>query len=331
MFTITNVDPSVPICYVELAYSPAATMTTGNLYIDGVLSSETWNPTRIPAIGNLSPSAVNTISFNMVSSNYKGTVTVCVVKCDGTRCCFEYKWNKKPWGHTDIPIEEYSPGGKLVGISITPMLEIDEDLEVKYVSFGFVDEMQVDEQKMEFFAISGSAYEGEETPEGLAKRSASYMGKHSVFFELSPPVNVKDNLGIFNMVFASGLPQLGCTLFDTEGNLIAGGEIEVTEVDTVVTAVIDVKSANASVFDFINLYPNPSQGQYTITYVTSETMDIDILVVNQLGQVVQSRSEGTVVAGVHNTSIDVLGLPAGIYKTVLKSGNKILSKSAVIK
>lgn len=331
MFTINNIDPSVPICYVELAYSPATTMATGNLYIDGVLSTQTWTQTRIPATGNLSPSAVNSIKFNMVSSNYKGVVTVCVVKCDGTRCCFEFKWNKKPWGHTDIPIEEYSPAGKLVGISISPVLEIDEEVAVKYVSFGFVNEAQVNDDNMAFFAVSGSSFEGEESPSGLANSAASYMGKHSAFFELAQAVSVKENLGIFNMVFASGLPDLGCTLFDTEGNLIAGGEIDVSKVDTVVTAVIDLKSASARVFDFVNLYPNPSNGQFTITYVTSETMDIDILIVNHLGQVIQSRSEGTVAAGVHNTSIDVQGVPPGIYKTVLKSGNTILSKSAIIK
>ncbi|RLD58451.1 MAG: hypothetical protein DRJ01_12545, partial [Bacteroidetes bacterium] len=64
VFNIANLDPSVPICYVELAYSPSASMTTGNLYIDGVLSTQSWNPTRIPATGNFSPAAINDINFN---------------------------------------------------------------------------------------------------------------------------------------------------------------------------------------------------------------------------------------------------------------------------
>ncbi len=331
MFTITNADPSVPICYVEMAYSPATTMTTGNLYVDGVLSTQSWNQTRIPAVGNLSPSAVNTIKFNMVSSNYKGVVTVCVVKCDGTRCCFEFNWNKKPWGHAEIPIEEYSPTGKLVGISISPVLDIQEDVDVKYVSFGFVDETEINEAKKEFFAVSGSTFGDEEIPAGLANTASAYMGKHSAFFELNEPVDVKANLGIFNMVFSNGLPKLGCTLFDTEGNLIAGGQIEVSEIDTLATAVIDVKSAGAGLFDFVNLYPNPSQGEFTITYVTGQSMEIEILVVNPLGQLIKIQKEGTVVAGVHNTTIDVRGLPAGMYKTVLKAGDQLLSKSTLIK
>lgn len=330
-FTITNVDPSVPICYVELAYSPAVTMTTGSLYVDGVLSSQIWNQTRIPATGNLSPAAINIIKFNMTASGYKGVVTVCVVKCDGTRCCFEFKWNKKPWGHTDVPIEEYSPQGKLVGTSISPMLDIQEDVLVKYVSFGFVDETEVSAGEKEFFAVSGASIEEQDHPSGGALIASSYMSKHSSFFELSEPVSVQKNMGIFNLVFDNGLPQLGCTLFDVEGNLIAAGEIDVTEIDTVTTAVIDVGGASASLFDFVNLYPNPTQEEFTITYVTSETMDIDIMIVNSLGQMLKVKSMGTTVAGVHNTTLDVTDLPAGLYKTVLKSGDRMLSKSAVIK
>ena len=331
LFTITNIDPSVPICYVELNYSPAATITTGSLWIDGTLSSQTWNQNRIPSTGNLSPAAVNDIKFNITSANYKGLVTVCVVKCDGTRCCFEFKWNKKPWGHTEVPIEEYSPKGKLVGVSLSPVLDIDEDIPVKYVSFGFVDESEIETDEKEFFAISGASFGDEEQALGVAVATATYMGKHSSLFELETPVSVKKNIGAFNLVFANGLPKLGCTLFDPEGNLIAAGEIDIAQVDTVVTAVIDINGLKSALFDFVNLYPNPSEEYFTVTYVTGEIMDIDILLVNQHGQILQIKDMGKVSAGVHNTTIDVASLPAGVYKAVLKSGNHILTKSAVVK
>jgi len=330
-FTITNIDPSVPICYVELAYSPAATMSTGSLYIDGMLSSETWTSNRIPAVGSLSPSANNTIKFNLSASGYNGIVTVCVVKCDGTRCCFEFKWNSKPWGHTGVPIDEFNPKGKLVGVSLSPALDIEEDIPVKYVSFGFIDETEIEDGEKEFFAISGASFGDEEQASGVAVTTAAFMGKHSSLFELETPVSVQQNIGAFNLVFANGLPKLGCTLFDPEGNLIAAGEIDVTEVDTVATAVIDVNGLKSALFDFVNLYPNPSAEYFTVTYVTSEVMDIDILLVSQQGQILQIKNMGQVRAGVHNTTINVANLPAGVYNAVLKSGDSMLTKSAVVK
>jgi hypothetical protein len=256
VFSISNLDPSVPICYVELFYSPAATMSTGNLWIDGTLSGQSWNQTRIPASGNLSPAAVNDIKFNMTSSNYKGVVTVCVVKCDGTKCCFEFKWNKKPWIYTDIPIEEYQPAGKLVGISITPKLDEVSDERVKYVSFGLTEENEISNNDAQFFAVSAATSEGEDAPDGLASTTASYMGRYSAFFELDVPKNAADDLGKFNLVFANGLPKLGCTLFDEEGEVIASGSIEVSETDTVATSANAIDGSQSGLFDFIKLFPS---------------------------------------------------------------------------
>lgn len=65
------------------------------------------------------------------------------------------------------------------------------------------------------------------------------------------------------------------------------------------------------------VYPNPAQGQFTVA--TTETVEMELL--NAIGQVVKTA----IVSG--TTSIDVNGLPAGIYHVALKT----LSGSSVQK
>ena len=94
-FTITNLDPTSPICSVTIGASPSGTFTTAGLTIDSNPSSQPWTPTSIPSSGNLSPTAVNTMVFSLNGANYKGVITICIVKCDGTKCCVRFKMEQQ--------------------------------------------------------------------------------------------------------------------------------------------------------------------------------------------------------------------------------------------
>lgn len=52
---------------------------------------------------------------------------------------------------------------------------------------------------------------------------------------------------------------------------------------------------------------------------------------NVQSKAIKCINEVTIIACVHNVGIDLNGLPPVIYKTVLRSGNTIRSKTAVIK
>jgi uncharacterized repeat protein (TIGR01451 family) len=330
-FNIINADPSVPICYVEINAVPAATFSMGSLIVDGVASSQAWNPTRIPATGNLSPAAVNTIDFSLTASNYKGIITVCVVKCDGTRCCFEFKWNGMVVIDVDVDIDKDPIKTGLVAVRISPVVEDPGERMIKYVSFGLTDEAEVEQNVSEFFAISASPHEGDDYPANLETSISSYMGKNSAFFELASPKSAAGGIGFFNLVFAGKMPKLGCTLYDVEGDILYSGEITIVDEDTISTSysVLSAKEAG-NMFEFINLYPSPSDGNFTITYVTGTPRDVEIRLVSLTGQVLHVQDNPGIKAGVHNVGLTIARLPAGIYNVVLVSEGEVLSKSLII-
>jgi uncharacterized repeat protein (TIGR01451 family) len=331
-FNITNLDPSVPICHVDILPTPAGTFTTGSLVVDGVASGQTWNPSRIPATGNLAPAAVNTINFSLVSSSYNGIIKVCVVKCDGTQCCFDFKWNTKPVDGTDVSLNEVSISDKLVAVSISPILKTTLPDSIKYVSFGLIDESEISSDGPHFFAISASGQSGDDYPEGLALCDHTYMGSFNAFFELSKAKSSDEPLGAFHMVFTDKLPKLGCTLFDKDGNVLFTGSISVTA-STGVTTAVEIEGGagmRAGMFEFLNAYPNPSDGKFTLSYAIGSKRDVEVQVIDASGQVLYSTFRDSSLPGIHNINMDAAGLPKGNYFVRLVSNGQVLSKPIVL-
>ncbi len=329
-FSITNPDPSSPICSVNISASPAATFATSGLVIDGTSSGQSWNSTSIPASGSLSPVALNTIDFSLISKGYKGIITICVVKCDGTKCCYDFKWNTKPIIGTGVVIEQLPHLGKLIAVTVNPVVSTATNEKVKYISFGMSDEQEIAADDPQFFAISAAEFAGDEYPEDLAAPVSAYMSKYNAFFELGQPKKAGEDLGAFNLVFSKKLPKLGCTLFDEEGNIIFSGDIDVSVSDTVGTSAIRPGEKSGNMFEFIKLYPNPTNGSFNVQYATSISREVEIRVINPLGQVIQTMKGGDSSAGVHDVRIDTHGLSRGLYKVVLYSEGKVLSKSVIM-
>jgi uncharacterized repeat protein (TIGR01451 family) len=345
-FEIINPDPSNPICSVEISSSPAGNFNTGSLTIDGTASGQSWNSTSIPASGTLSPQAVNDMLFTLTAFNYKGKITVCVTKCDGTECCYEFNWNGKPivvspWEPAQLGVES-----KLVAVSVSPV--IDESLEerIKYVSFGFANEDDLD-SGAEFFAIGGTNdcddTRGEVTPgvdpldpdddgDGISDGTESYMSRYNAFFELSCPYKPgSGNAPQFNLVLKGGLPKLGMALISEEGNVIFDGEIDLANPDSVISSVEIPGEKLASMFEFINLYPNPSNGSFRVTYATGNQQDVEIRLVNPLGQTIRVLRPDESMPGIHNMDIDARDLAGGMYRVFLYSEGEVRSRSVVIK
>jgi len=342
-FEIFNPDPSNPICSVEISSSPAGSFNAGTLTIDGTTSGQSWTSTSIPASGTLSPQAVNDMSFTLTAFNYKGVVTVCVTKCDGSECCYEFNWNGKPivvspWDPVQVGVES-----KLVAVSVSP--EMDESVEerIKYVSFGFANEEDL-EGDAEFFAIGGTGDCDDTDPEvfpgvidpdsdddGISDGTESYMSRHNAFFELTCPYRPGSGQApTFNLVLKGGLPQLGMALISEDGNVIFDGQIDLANPDSVISSVEIPGEKSASMFEFINLYPNPTNGSFRVTYATGNQQDVEIRVVNPLGQTIKVLSPRDNMPGVHNLDIDAIELAGGVYRVFLFSEGEVRSKSVVI-
>ncbi len=316
-FNITNLDPSSPICSVEINASPAGAFTTGTLTVDGVSSSQVWNSSMIPSSGTLSPAAVNDIQFTMSAVGYNGVIEICVVKCDGTRCCFEFKWNKKPWIDIDLEVGDIQLPGKLGVVTINPVVSQQFDGKIKYVSFGFADENEITDNNPQFFAVTGANYDNVNKPDDQASVISSCMGKNSAFFELSEAKSASEEIGNFNLVIANHMPKLGCILFDEEGNLVVATEIDVAG-DTLTTSVIAISQVE-DLFNFINLYPNPTGGNFNITFATGNYGRVNMKVIDNVGQVVFQKSGLAGYPGVHKESLIEQNLTGGVYHVVLTS------------
>jgi uncharacterized repeat protein (TIGR01451 family) len=343
-FEITNPDPSNPICSVQISSSPAGNFNAGNLVIDGNTSGQSWTSTSIPSSGTLSPQAVNDMLFTLTAFNYKGTITVCVTKCDGSECCYEFNWNGKPIVVTPWEPVQNSIGSKLVAVSVSP--EITEPLEekIKYVSFGFANEEDL-EGDAQFFAIGGTGdcddgdpsvspgvIDPDSDDDGISDGTESYMSRHNAFFELTCPYSpgTDDKAPTFNLVLKGGLPKMGMALISEEGNVIFDAEIDLANPDSINTSVIDPGEVSGKMFEFINLYPNPANGSFRVTYATSDQQEVEIRVVNPLGQTIKVLSPRDNMPGVHNMDIDARELAGGVYRVFLFSEGEVRSKSVVI-
>ena len=344
-FEILNPDPSNPICSVQISSSPAGSFNTGTLIIDGTASGQSWNSTSIPASGTLSPQAINDMLFTLTAFSYKGKITICVTKCDGSECCYEFNWNGKPIIVFPWEPAQLGSDNKLVAVSVSAEMAEDIDESIKYVSFGFADEQEI-EGDAEFFAIGSTGdcddRDEESSPgiidpdsddDGISDGTESYMSKYNALFELTCPYKPGEDTQApsFNLVLKGGLPKIGMALISEEGNVVFDGEIDLANPDSVISSVEIPTEKSASTFRFLNLYPNPAEDYFTVSYVTSKVLDIDVLLVNQNGQILQIKHEGTVNAGIHSTTIDVANLPAGVYQAVLKSGGSMVTRSAVVK
>ncbi len=106
---------------------------------------------------------------------------------------------------------------------------------------------------------------------------------------------------------------------------------DIHKCDTVTSNINLLNEYYHNYFELINLYPNPSNGTFTVKYAIGDFSDVDLKIVNSLGQEFESLHYSKVTPGIHEFNIKVDNLPTGIYQTVLSSGNRIRTKSIVIK
>ena len=79
---------------------------------------------------------------------------------------------------------------------------------------------------------------------------------------------------------------------------------------------------------YIHVFPNPSQGRFTIAIVQEKAGDVDVAVTDGLGNLILSRS----FAGVRNSSLslDLTGLSPGMYLARIKTSAGSVIKKLII-
>ena len=72
----------------------------------------------------------------------------------------------------------------------------------------------------------------------------------------------------------------------------------------------------------LNLYPNPTSGQFRLSFDADESGNADICIMNQLGQTVKMIPSQAYRMGLNNININLDGVAKGIYFVRLSNGDK---------
>jgi hypothetical protein len=319
------------ICYVEITANPPFNFNQGHCYVDNVLQpASTWNITRIPATGNLTDTEVDDIQFNMTASNYNGIITICVFKCDGTMCCFSFDWMTI---HPPVPVDisELEIDTELFALRVKPVVTNDIPEEVKWVSFGLNKEEGPAREGPSFFAISGSLQTGDVLGKEVAACENTYMSPANAFFMLKEAVPVR-SLGAFNLVCSKLPDEMYCTLYGVKGKILAEGAFKTGKGTEVLTGLLDEQDhpLRPDLLEFLNLYPNPADDTFHISYAIGTNTAVDIQVINSSGQIVLNAQTASTLPGIHEQDIDATALAAGTYTVRIIAQGKILTRQLVV-
>ena len=79
----------------------------------------------------------------------------------------------------------------------------------------------------------------------------------------------------------------------------------------------------------ISIYPNPTDGIFTIEFTTKTAIDVSFSVLNVLGQeIALNKTKATV--GVNKQQFDLSGFAKGVYTLKLISENGVIDKKVVL-
>ncbi|MDN3642646.1 zinc-dependent metalloprotease family protein [Lutimonas halocynthiae] len=91
-----------------------------------------------------------------------------------------------------------------------------------------------------------------------------------------------------------------------------------------------VLGVNNYVFDNFTVFPNPSDGLFTIKFESEETGDVDVMIYDLLGRTVAKKTYKT-ISSRFEQALDLQGVSGGIYMLSVKRGNKVSAHKIRIK
>jgi len=129
----------------------------------------------------------------------------------------------------------------------------------------------------------------------------------------SLPQDITFDINTGNFIWNS--PQIiGCYNFairieEYRNGIFIGNVIK--EIQIIVTSGAGINDNNYT-FDNLSIFPNPSDGNYTLQFINNKSGTVEVNVFNILGKEVYSEKLET-TAGINHANIDLSGLSDGIY------------------
>ncbi|MCB2212960.1 T9SS type A sorting domain-containing protein [bacterium] len=98
------------------------------------------------------------------------------------------------------------------------------------------------------------------------------------------------------------------------------------------TSVEDAPAAEAALPQNVALsgYPNPFNAAMTVSYTLPTAAEVELSVINLLGQTVAELSSGQVAAGVHEVTWDASALSSGVYFLNLRAGDDMRMEKVML-
>ena len=109
------------------------------------------------------------------------------------------------------------------------------------------------------------------------------------------------------------------------------GKVALTAPDSVITTEPDPVLGVSSMLELLGLYPNPANGSFRVTFATGQRSDVELRLVNQLGQTLRVVQPQAGMPGIHAVDVDTRGVAAGVYQVVLTSGGEMKSRKIIVK
>lgn len=78
--------------------------------------------------------------------------------------------------------------------------------------------------------------------------------------------------------------------------------------------------------EFFNVFPNPVNDKLNIEFQLSSGSDINIIIYDNTGRMIENLNLGQLASGNHTTAIDASKWPAGMYHAVIQTGNKVITR-----
>ena len=133
------------------------------------------------------------------------------------------------------------------------------------------------------------------------------------------------------VIFTTGSRSEGT--FEPWVALSAGGTFPLNRVNNFSSNTfgnLTVPASAQSVVSTIDLYPNPTQGEATLTYTLETETDVVIRLTDVTGRVVKNVFTGRLDAGTHSTIEDFSELPTGLYFYNMNMGGKVMNYKLLV-
>jgi hypothetical protein len=94
---------------------------------------------------------------------------------------------------------------------------------------------------------------------------------------------------------------------------------------------VGLENENSSNLIGVNIYPNPVENSFSLSYNLSSSSDVDVEIRDVTGKIVYTLSENEVKQGNHVIEMDASEFNSGVYFVVVKSDKNVTQRKFVVK